>query len=517
MSETPSGGPSASANSIALSLVAHTNVGKTTLARTLLGRDIGEVRDEPHVTEFADVHTMLESPEGDTLELWDTPGFGDSVRLLRRLRQSNNPIGWFLSQVWDRWRERPFWAAQQALKNVRDEADVLLYLVSAAETPQGAGYVKPELELLAWTGKPVIVLLNQLGTPRADAGDDVEPWRRHIAELAPGARVLSFDAFARCWVQEIVLLDAIVGALPEARRPTMTRLVATWRRERIATFTASMAILAESLSRIASARVVVEESAGLASRLRRAAVNAVRGGAKQDDPAVRAQARLGERLGTEVRESTAALIRLHQLEGESTAAVLASVDVDLHKRVDAGWAAVWGGAVSGALAGLSTDVLSGGLTLGGGMITGGVLGALGAAGIAEGVNRIRGTDRSWVAWKGDALMPMVDAALLRYLAVAHFGRGRGRWADAAAPEHWAAVVHDAFEPHREVLADLWRGIEGPEVGAAAIETTRRGLQPVLAAAARDALLRMYPDATAALPAGAGAGGEIDQPGARATP
>ncbi|HEX2542359.1 MAG TPA: DUF3482 domain-containing protein [Caldimonas sp.] len=504
-------------NSIALSLVAHTNVGKTTLARTLLGRDIGEVRDEPHVTEFADVHTMLESPEGDTLEIWDTPGFGDSVRLLRRLRQSNNPIGWFLSQVWDRWRERPFWAAQQALKNVRDEADVLLYLVSASESPQGAGYVKPELELLAWTGKPVIVLLNQLGTPRADAGDDVEPWRRHIAELAPNARVLSFDAFARCWVQEIVLLDAIGAVLPEPRRPTMTRLVAAWRRERLATFAASMAILAESLTRVATARVVIEESAGLGTRLRRAAATVLRLGDRQDDPGVQAQARLGELLGIEVRESTAALIRLHRLEGESTAAVLASVDVDLHQRIDAGWAAVWGGAVSGALAGLSTDVMSGGLTLGGGMIAGGVLGALGAAGIAEGVNRIRGTDRSWVGWKGHALMPMVDAALLRYLAVAHFGRGRGRWADAAAPEHWAATVHAALEPHRELLATLWRGAEGPEVHADAIDATRRGLQPLIAAVARDVLLRLYPDAAAALPAGAGGGGEIDQPEARATP
>ena len=47
-----------------LSLVSHTNAGKTTLARTLLGRDIGEVRDAPHVTEFADVHTMLETADG---------------------------------------------------------------------------------------------------------------------------------------------------------------------------------------------------------------------------------------------------------------------------------------------------------------------------------------------------------------------------------------------------------------------------------------------------------------------
>ncbi|MEO7007994.1 MAG: GTPase, partial [Caldimonas sp.] len=43
---------SAPARSISLSLVSHTNVGKTTLARTLLGRDVGQVRDVPHVTEF---------------------------------------------------------------------------------------------------------------------------------------------------------------------------------------------------------------------------------------------------------------------------------------------------------------------------------------------------------------------------------------------------------------------------------------------------------------------------------
>ncbi len=35
---------------INLSLLSHTNVGKTTLARTLLRQDIGEVGDRPHVT-----------------------------------------------------------------------------------------------------------------------------------------------------------------------------------------------------------------------------------------------------------------------------------------------------------------------------------------------------------------------------------------------------------------------------------------------------------------------------------
>ena len=70
------------ANTVEISLVSHTNAGKTTLARTLLGREIGEVRDAPHVTEVSQDYPLLETPEGDLLRLWDTPGFGDSARLV---------------------------------------------------------------------------------------------------------------------------------------------------------------------------------------------------------------------------------------------------------------------------------------------------------------------------------------------------------------------------------------------------------------------------------------------------
>jgi GTPase Era involved in 16S rRNA processing len=71
---------------VTLSLISHTNVGKTTLARTLLRREIGEVRDQPHVTTVAEAHVMIETPDARLL-LWDTPGFGDTVRLMARLRR----------------------------------------------------------------------------------------------------------------------------------------------------------------------------------------------------------------------------------------------------------------------------------------------------------------------------------------------------------------------------------------------------------------------------------------------
>ena len=70
---------------VTLSLISHTNVGKTTLARTLLRRDVGEVLDQAHVTEVSEAHTLIDTKAGE-LRLWDTPGFGDSVRLMERLR-----------------------------------------------------------------------------------------------------------------------------------------------------------------------------------------------------------------------------------------------------------------------------------------------------------------------------------------------------------------------------------------------------------------------------------------------
>ena len=468
-------------SALRLSLVSHTNVGKTTLARTLLGREIGEVRDAPHVTEFAEMHVLLRSPEGDELQLWDTPGFGDSLRLAHRLQQSETPLGWFLSQVWDRWRDRPFWASQQALRHVRDETDVVLYLVNAAEAPAAAGYVAPEMQLLAWVGKPVVVLLNQLGAPRAAAEEaaDIEGWRAHLVPYPLVREVLAMDAFARCWVQEGALLRAIELVLGGDER--MPRLSAAWAVQRWATFDVAIAELAASLGRIAAARAPLPDGGWLAKR-------------QQGEAAQRA---LAELLDAEVRASTGRLIALHGLQGRAAGEILERVaaQVALHQRVGEGRAALMGGVLTGALAGLKADIATGGLTLGGGMLAGGLLGALGAAGLARGLNIVRGTDRSFAAWNDEALDPLVEAALLRYLAVAHFGRGRGDWAQGEAPPHWREVVEAALAPEREALAALWQGRSSRLDNTGEAEALAGALQPRLAAAARAALARLYPGAT----------------------
>ncbi len=210
---------------VELALVSHTNAGKTTLARTLLGRDVGDVRDAAHVTDLAERHDLLVLEDGTALRLWDTPGFGDSARLLQRLRLADNPLGWLLREAWDRWRDRPFWCSQQAVRAARDAADVVLYLVNAAEDPRDAGYLAAEMQVLRWVGRPVIVLLNQVGPPRAAAAEqeDLERWRRHLDSLGGVAEVLALDAFARCWVHEVVLLEAVGRVLPPARADAFAR------------------------------------------------------------------------------------------------------------------------------------------------------------------------------------------------------------------------------------------------------------------------------------------------------
>jgi hypothetical protein len=473
---------------VEIALISHTNAGKTTLARTLLGRDVGEVRDAPHVTDIAESHTLITSAAGDVLRLTDTPGFGDSARLVQRLRVADNPLGWLLREVWDRYRDRPFWCSQQAVRAARDSADVVLYLVNAAEDPGDAGYVALEMQVLRWVGKPVIVLLNQVGPPRAaeDERRDIERWRGHLAPHGIVNDVLAFDAFARCWVQERVLLDAIATALPAEGRGALARLQSAWERASIDRFDAAMHALAEELSAAArDAEPVGSETASAAQKLLRS----VGVGRRDADPArERAMAALAERLDAAIRAATDRLIALHGLEGSATQAVLERMQENfaIPAEVDEGRAALLGSIVTGALTGLKADLAAGGLTFGAGMLVGGVVGGLAGAGLARGVNVLRGAEHPVVRWSEDFLDGLVRSSVLRYLAVAHFGRGRGRYVEGEAPSFWKGEVEQAMATQRDALHAAWQDARN---GSAAVENA---LAEVVGAIAARTLERLYP-------------------------
>jgi hypothetical protein len=478
---------------VALSLIAHTNVGKTALARTLLERDVGEVRDEAHVTVDAACYTMIETPEGDTLCLWDTPGFGDSARLARRLATLDRPIVGFLALAWDRWRDQALWSSQQAMRNVRDKADVVLYLVNASESPSDAGYIAPELQILEWIGKPVLVLLNQTGKPRAANVEaaEIARWRDALGSRAFIRGVLSLDAFARCWVQERTWLHAVAAALPASKEPGFARLATAWRVARDAQFDAAMAALAEPIARAACDRVPVAD-AGLRGSLME--VGKTMGlASNRIDPAKQAAMRtLSERLDADIRASMDQLIAIHRLDGRAAAEVMTrlSDNVTADAPVDERKAAVIGGFVSGALTGLAADIASGGLTFGAGLLAGGIVGAVGAAGVARGFNVVRGKTESTIRWSDAFVAALVPAAVLRYLAVAHYGRGRGEWVASEYPPFWRDAVTAAIERAGGVGPVIaLRGAEGCNVASLGTAWQRKLRDVSLAV-----LAALYPDA-----------------------
>ena len=477
---------------INLSLVSHTNVGKTTLMRTLTRQDIGEVADRPHVTEEAESHVLIDTPEGDRLLLWDTPGFGDSARLLKRLRASANPLGWLLTQVWDRFTDRPFFCSQRAIRNVSEESDVVLYLVNAAEEPAAAGYAEKELEILGWIGKPVVVLLNQMGPARAREAQALEEarWVRHLAAHVAAREAIALDAFARCWVQEDRLLGVVGGVLAAPKRPAFERLRQAWRARNGTVFDAAMRSIAIQLAAAAIDRETVDEQ-GFSARARRWLASRGADGSKPDPVTERAMNTLARRLDQAVRENTDRLIALHGLSGRAREQVLARLagQFEVDKPLDVAASGALGGMVSGALGGLAADLAAGGITLGAGVLIGGILGALGVGGAARAYNQARGAQDGRVRWSAEFLTQRFGAAILRYLAVAHYGRGRGDWVESEYPAHWRPLVAELAARYRGELEPIWNA-----EGNISADEVAQQLSALISRATREVLERLYPEA-----------------------
>lgn len=435
---------------VTLSLISHTNAGKTTLARTLLRSDIGEVRDAPHVTLFNESYTLL-NDAGSVLRLWDTPGFGDSARLLKRLKRERNPVLWFLSQTWDRITDKPLWCSQQALKNVREEADVVLYLVNAAEPPDAATYIDSEMEILSWVSKPVVVLLNQTGQPQApevEAGE-IEAWRTHLTKYKLVREVLTLDAFARCWVQEDKLMAALAPLMEGSRIATFQHIKKAWHQRNLDTFRGSARLLSEQLTAALMDGVEVRAET-LLERIgwQREELNREYNDARQ---------KLASQLADRVEQTTNKLIEAHGLSGaaEKELSQVARDHFHLPQGVNESIWGVLGSFAGGAMGGLIADLKLGGLTFGGGALIGGLTAGVGAYALIRSYNLVRGNDHR-LRWSREHFREQVKLALLTYLAISHYGRGRGEWKESSQPQHWNDITESVLDAHADAIDLLWK-------------------------------------------------------------
>ena len=206
-------------------------------------------------------------------------------------------------------------------------------------------------------------------------------------------------------------------------------------------------------------------------------------------------ARLIERLELSIAKSTAQLLALHKLDASQAARINARVRENFAIRapLDKAQAGLLGAIVSGAATGLSADLMAGGLTFGTGALVGGVVGALTLAGAAWGFNTSTERNQSSMQFADAFLHTLLVGSVLRYLAVAHFGRGRGNFVEGEAPGFWQDEVEQAVARSMKDQTSLWQDVRAEPDMAKASER----VDALVTIVATHTLARLYPGTASA--------------------
>ncbi|WP_221032447.1 DUF3482 domain-containing protein [Actomonas aquatica] len=199
-------------------LVGHPNKGKSSLAATLARDDSVRIGPEPGTTTFAREYPLRVANQV-LYVLVDTPGFQRARAALAWMREhethaADRPavVARFVREKSDDPHFRDEW---ELLRPVVDGAGII-YVVDGA-TPYGPEY-EAEMEILRWTGKPSLAVINPIGEPRF-----VEPWRRALEQFFRIVRVV--DVHQAPFAQQVELLQAF-GQMSESWVPAINQAVA---------------------------------------------------------------------------------------------------------------------------------------------------------------------------------------------------------------------------------------------------------------------------------------------------
>ncbi|MEL7557590.1 GTPase/DUF3482 domain-containing protein [Stutzerimonas chloritidismutans] len=340
-----------------LALVGHTNVGKTSLLRTLT-RDVsfGEVSHRPSTTRHVEGARLSVNGE-PLLELYDTPGLEDAIALLDHLERIERPG----ERLDGPARTTRFLEGSEARQRFEQEAKVLrqllasdagLYVIDARE-PVLAKY-KDELAVLAGCGKPLLPVLNFVAQP----GHREEQWREALARLGLHALV-RFDSVAPPIDGERRLYESL-ALLLEQSRPKLQRLIDDHEAQVEMRLSEGNRLIAELLVDVAACRRSVAAQPDLE-----------RGAIRELHDAVRARE----------QGCVEALLRLYGFRPQDAAAA----DLPL---LDGRWGddlfnpetlkelgvKIGGGMAAGAAAGAGVDLMVGGITMGAAALLGALAG-----------------------------------------------------------------------------------------------------------------------------------------------
>lgn len=346
-----------STRAIRLAVVGHTNVGKTSLLRTLTGDvSFGEVSHRPSTTRHVEGARL--SVDGEALvELYDTPGLEDAIALLDYLERLDRPG----ERLDGPARLTRFLEGSEARQRFEQEAKVMrqlldsdagLYVIDARE-PVLAKY-RDELAVLASCGKPLLPVLNFVS-----AQQHREPeWREALSRLGLHALV-RFDSVAPPEDGGRRLYESL-ALLLESARPRLERLIDDQEKQRTAKRHSAARLIAELLIDCAACRRSVETTADQEQQ----AVEALRKAVRQRE-----------------QQCVEALLKLYAFRKDD----VSSSDFPL---MDGRWGddlfnpetlklmgvRVGGGVAAGAAAGAGVDLMVGGVTLGAAALVGAIAG-----------------------------------------------------------------------------------------------------------------------------------------------
>jgi small GTP-binding protein len=209
-------------------VVGRVNKGKSSIVATLAEDDSVRIDARPGTT--TEVREYPVRVDGRTLfVLVDTPGFEDAPRALAWMRSIEVTAADRPARVEQLVRthagSEDFVDERRLLQPILEGASVL-YVVDGTK-PFRQNY-EAEMEILRWTGRPGMALVNRIGE-----GDHAAEWHRALAQYFPITR--DFDAFSATFEERLRLLETFRELRPEWRGAiddSVTALVSQRRRRR---------------------------------------------------------------------------------------------------------------------------------------------------------------------------------------------------------------------------------------------------------------------------------------------
>lgn len=373
-----------------LAVVGHTNVGKTSLLRTLT-RDVGfgAVSHRPSTTRHVEGARL--SVDGEALiELYDTPGCEDAIALYEYLEQlaqagvrldGPEQIQRFLSSSEARQR------FEQEAKVLRQllQSDAGFYVIDARE-PVLAKY-RDELAILAMCGKPLLPVLNFVNAPEQRE----TAWREVLARLGLHA-VVRFDTVAPPQDGEQRLYENLSLVL-DSQRPRLQRLIEHNQAQVAVRRTAAYHLIAELLIDVSACRRGVHPD-----QLNEAIQELHRDVRQREQQCVEALLKLYAFRKDDAQANALPLEEGRWGDDLFNPATMKQLGVK-----------VGGGIAAGAATGAGIDLMTGGLSLGVATVLGAAVGGLTQTYRNYG-ERLKGK------WRGERELT-VDDSTLRLLAI----------------------------------------------------------------------------------------------------